>query len=312
MYLTALAYELGESHPATELRESVDGEILESLLDDGIVNFRRSRVSRSLLSAHSFARTLDAWQGDPDTLDLILYCSETMSPDVRAGPEFHHFCNGRGLSKTPIVGLSLSRCGNLMPALRFARSQIRGEGLRNVAIVTADTGVDSRRVAQMNLAILSDGAASCIVTGNPQGAEFRLLGMAQTSDHEVLELDIGTHRLQLLQIIANGIRRAKRAALADAGLESAAVGHLYCATMRLGAVKFMAQLCGIKPSNTFDGCVAATSHVFSADLIVNLIESGDWRAAQGLTAKPFLALLMGTNTWGALVAESVDPDSSDR
>lgn len=306
VFLGALAYELGEQRPLQCLKLDGREDVLAVLLRDGLRDYCQSTEPRTMLGARTFAKTLAAWDQDPTEINLILYCSESMSFNDQAGTEFHRLCNERGLGKVPIVGLSLSSCANLVPALRFALAQIRSEGLNNVAIVAADKSSDANRIARMDVAILSDGASSCIISSREDGMSFRIRGFSQAADHLLRDLDYDVYRPRSLVMTAGGVRRAVRGALADAGVSESAVRHLLCSTLRMEAIRFFSKQCHIDIDNTFTGNLAGISHVHSSDFIINLVESAPWRAGRGLGAgDPFLSLLVGPYNWGAVVTEAV-------
>ena len=89
-----------------------------------------------------------------------------------------------------MIGMTLSGCANFTPAVRFARLLIAAEGPQAVAIVTADRCVVSeQRVAWWDLGILSDGAASCVVSGEAwSDSALQLMGLGHTGDPMVRDL----------------------------------------------------------------------------------------------------------------------------
>jgi hypothetical protein len=65
---------------------------------------------------------------------------------------------------------------------------------------------------------------------------------------------------------------------------------------------FFARHCGFDEASMFTGTLSSISHCFSADVVVNLVESRDWRTR----GAPFGVLSLGPSAWGAFVMEAVN------
>jgi len=300
--LAGLAYELGDQRPVAELRGASDPVALDLLCANGIRHYRRSEQPAGRLAAASLVKSIALWGGDPRDIDLVLYCSESLGPVEKASIRFGALCRDYGLGDVPVVGVSLSGCANLIPGLRYARALLRAEGLRNVAVVTADTCLDeSRRIADWDLAVLSDGAASCIVSTEPSAPGVRLLGVGHAANPRLRDLDRRGQRPRILLMIANGVRRALEAALQDAAVDLAAIGRLVSTNTRRDAMEFFARHVGLGAAAAFTGTLDGVSHCYSSDVLINILASAGAAPGPG----PFAALSLGPDSWGALVLQDV-------
>jgi 3-oxoacyl-[acyl-carrier-protein] synthase-3 len=303
--MTALAYEACERRPISELQTDQNRDAFARLLSLGLESYRRSPLAAGPLAARSLAKTISAWPGDPDAISAILYCSERLSEDDKRRIDFDALCNKNGIANKPVIGLALANCANFAPGIRVARALIRSEGLRNIAVVTtSNCRTEDERLAYGGLAVLSDAAASCIVSADERNAAFRICGIGHAANPRVRHFDLEAERPKMIMTIAAGVQRALRLALDDAGVDR---GHLRYALSTLThreAMHFFAQQCGIEADNVFTETLRDFSHCYAADIIISLLESRDWRHEPGRRGvTPFLILAMSLSTWSAIIVE---------
>jgi 3-oxoacyl-[acyl-carrier-protein] synthase-3 len=302
IHLAGLAFELGAAAPINGLSIPGQGVVLADLKSQGFRDYRRSEVSTGELAMRSLEKTLALWTGDINQIDLILYCSNSFSPDDKQC--IADLCGRHSLAKAPVLTLGFSGCANLMPALTLARAMIRSEGLRNVAVVTADRAAqDKDRIAMMDFAILADGAASCIVSAEPRGDGFALLGLNVQNDNRLRRLDYAGQKSRALLMTVQGMRAAARHALAEASLEAGSLSHVIMANIRKDSQEFFAQQCGLRQEAVFQETLPTVSHCYAADPIINLVESAAWRARDGHARDPILVMGLSPYKWGAFVAQ---------
>lgn len=303
LWIGGIGYALGERHAVAGLDDGRNGDTLQRLTQNGVTSYRRSLAGVDRMAEQALSQALAAWGGDPADIDLVLVCSEGFNQPDGEGGDIVRAIGRTGLSKAPIVGVTLSGCANLAPALRFARG-LFSEGVRHVALVAADRCPDSRsRITDWDLAVLSDGAAACIVSPTPQNAEYRVLGLGHIADPTITALDPVAARPRILFRIATGVQRALAAARADAAADFGPLSSLLITNTRQDAMRFFASHCGLADGGVYLDGLDDAGHCFSADLLISLKRSADWRAAQG--GGPFLGLSLGPAAWGALLLETV-------
>lgn len=301
VFVRAPAFELGEPRPISALAPPGDPG-LKVLADAGLEYFRASSNSVLQLSIASLAKTLKIWGEDPSTIDAVIFCSESRREEGKNGADFVDLLDGQGLKQVPLIGLDLSACAVFAVAVRMARSLIRAEGLRNVAIITADKCLhEGGRIGFSNGGVYSDGAASCILSSESAPASLRVLGIGYATNHRLRDTDPSRPQPRRVLDLADGVHRAIKTALDDGYVQLSDIGAMISTTTRRDTMEAVCQLIGLEKTQIFTGTVANISHCYSADLIINLSESREWRSAAGFIPKPLLALTQGPHTWGALV-----------
>jgi 3-oxoacyl-[acyl-carrier-protein] synthase III len=219
--------------------------------------------------------------------------------------ELLSYMEAAGLEAVPTVALSMNSCGNLMPAFKFARNAIESEGLQNIAIVSTDCAYERTRVAHMQLGILSDGAASCIVSGESDEAQFEILGEGQATNQKVLHLTWPDQKAAGLQFVVNGVRKAVEKAYHDAMLTRNDVDFLFCPNIRSDSNEFLSRFLRIERKRSYHEGLATYSHVYSSDCLINLVHSKLWRSKNSQNdGQTLLCLMMGSHSWGAMILRS--------
>ena len=210
IYLVSSAYTLGDRRPISTLTEQIGEAAIDELMSEGIVSYCHSEESSSYLSARSIEETFALWkaQYDLSEIGMVLYCSESLEPGQGIGPELVAACASAGLEHVSIVGVSMNSCGNLAPAIRLARGLLRGGDCRAVAIVTADVSNGRSRLAYMNMGILSDGAASFVLTTLPATSGFCIHGFGHATNHKLLSFELERNKRSVLKNITVGVREA--------------------------------------------------------------------------------------------------------
>jgi 3-oxoacyl-[acyl-carrier-protein] synthase-3 len=146
--------------------------------------------------------------------------------------------------------------------------------------------------------VLSDGAASCIISADPQG--FELLTVQQCTNHLARPIEMTNDSVRLMRYNAEGIRRASRAALGIVGIQSTEVSTLITNNLTQTVIEMFAAQCGVAFERVFLSNVASYGHVFAADGLINL---------STITAKcgdRFLLALNGTCNWGAVLLRAIN------
>lgn len=301
VFLAGAAYVLGDPRPIASLETPQNARVVSLLHEEGLRDFRRSSLSAGELAARALARSLDAWGGDPREIDLVIYCTERVGRLDRTPLDFTALCSANGISNTPVIALSLGNCANLIPGLRTARALLAAEGLRNVAVVTASIcHSEADRVAYADLTALSDGAAACIVTAQPETAQFAILGIGHAGNPRLRRLNDGGDRAQMLVGVAAGVKRAFRMAVEDAGVEPGSVAAMLSTYTNRSAITFFASTCGITADRVYTETLADLGHSYAADPLIHLVDSAGWRQTNFADAT-FCLLAQSLATWGAAV-----------
>jgi 3-oxoacyl-[acyl-carrier-protein] synthase-3 len=273
-------------------------ETIRELTLHGLDRFRSSGSSAGDMAVRSLEQTLSAWGGHPRDIDALIYCSNAFTLDDAT--MLSRFIAANDLDKASVMTLGFGGCANLLPAMQLARALIRGGEAEHVAIVTADRASgDVDRVALMDLGILSDGAASCVMSAYPsETAGFELLGLGLRSSNR-LRGDMPRARAFTARV--QGVRGAATDALDEAGLTAATIGGVLMANIRRDLQLFFAKQCGICSESLFLDSLGPVSHCFSADPLINLsLFFARFEAAT--TASPVLALCLSPYKWGAFAA----------
>ncbi|WP_156893631.1 hypothetical protein [Actinokineospora enzanensis] len=287
MYLSGFEVEFGARVPVAELAEFVGArDEVELLLDEGVRYGLVADRPAEVLAAASAVRTLAG------TRPLAaVYCCETIGarPPASAATAF---AVAAGIPDVPVFTVGGAGCGNLGPGLRVARGLLAAEGPGSVLLAVADRAPGPRYLPG-DLTVLSDGAATCLVSTSPARPGFRLLGSAAVTAAD-----------------RAGARPGLAAAKAAAAGVAAAVGRVLteadtavdeCALLLVGnygaSVRAMLAAAAGFPSRTVHAPNVADGHCFAVDLLHGL------RSLEPSDMDRIVLVATGPHAWTALLLE---------
>jgi 3-oxoacyl-[acyl-carrier-protein] synthase III len=294
IYISAINYVLGEPHPLTELS---DPALLKlAAPEHGLVSYLSSDQEIWQLAAAAGKRTIEA---GPQP-DLLIYVSENEAEIADALP----LAVGRlGLGTTEYVSVAGHGCGNLGPALRVARDALYSGQHDQVLLILADRVLDGDRSMINGLSVLSDGAASCLVTReaaeNP-GGQFKI--EASTIVTRIESSRAGAEAQGLLSIVSMAVDGVQDA-LRQTELESSDFSRIMFANYRLTSQRFLAKAMGFPGDRLLLGRIAEFAHCFSADILITLDQAA--AAGEVQPGERVLASATGRHSWSMLATERV-------
>ncbi|MCK1387663.1 hypothetical protein [Bradyrhizobium sp. 21] len=303
IYLSCCEYELGESRPLIELSGHIESGVIDTLMQLGLRCYLRTETSAPAMALASLARTLKCMRGIVP--DLVLYCSTRMLDHSRDMMDFKKGSSQLGLPLTPLIGMSTNGCANFGIAVVHACDLIRARSARCVAVVTADTCArPADRLTANNSAILSDGAASCLISINPELGGFLVRGTSIGTD---LRLHDEVDFLKVYRYASSGVRSVTKRALANASIRGSDIDRLVTMNVQPNTLRFYSKEAGFGADSVYnyEERLARNSHVFGADIIINLVESTTelMHTCPERACKPLLALSVSPAAWSGMVLQ---------
>lgn len=321
--LGSLAWALGDIVPIESiLDDAAPADLLDRLVKNG---FRACSVAdepATKLGARSVAATLACDGIDASEVDAVIYSSGSFGRDESAAPVPEtrrrwavrdavtiDVLEPNGLLNCPLFGgIWLAGSGNLACIWRLARSLVLVHGYRTVLCVTADAiprGRTQYRAMRDGIAVLGDGAASCIVSSDGPGP-FVLEGVGQTASPRLSGLG-SRHALQKRVEIMSGIRTAAKRLYETTATDADAYRWLVTNNYASSTRNEFAQIVGIGTERAYEGSVARVGHALAADPLINL---GELEAASPLDPdQRVLLLATGPLTWGASGVRKIRSDA---
>jgi 3-oxoacyl-[acyl-carrier-protein] synthase III len=246
------------------------------------------------LAVDSLRDTLAAAGTDPAEIATVVWGTTSFTERSWYTDDVSHALTGLGLGQADVVGVTLGECGNIGPALRACRALVAETGRPALLVCTDAVRAGASRVVAPNVAILSDGAASCLAGGR---AVVVVESVAQASNHRLRALDPSVDGMRALRITAKGVALAAERALAAAGRTPAQVSALLLPNYNASAQALFAQQCGIELGRVRTPTLASHAHLFAADVLTGL----PLVAAELDHDALVLAIAAGTCTWAGIV-----------
>ncbi|WP_273761794.1 3-oxoacyl-[acyl-carrier-protein] synthase III C-terminal domain-containing protein [Nostoc sp. UHCC 0926] len=301
-YLSSIAYNLGNFYSIEEINELRDKpEVLESLLTLGLDKYSKSNLTTLEMARESGIQTLDKANISGKEIDVLIYATYSLW-DFQSSPfvEIGHLIHELGLKNAYPIGTFLSGCGNLQTAIRIATNLIRGEECKNILIITADKfSENTSRLVQPNVSVLSDAAASCLITNDEVQGGFEVLSTNQVMNSEISYFDPIQHSLEIFERILAGSQKAFQQALQAIDKESNHFRLIITNNYNLSVTKSLCANLDFYPDQAYTDNIPRFAHASAADNLINL---HDLSVSNPLFAND-LILLLGTGpmTWGCTV-----------
>lgn len=295
-YVSAIGCAVGERAALRDLSDPEVMDELASLHKDGLRECRVANCGRASLAAVAARQSVGDDRGPMP--GAVVYCTDTVSDSPTF--EAQRLLAAMGGPPGQVVMVGGSACANLGPGLQTATAWLAASQAESVLLVTADQVITGSRYLASGRTVLSDSAASCLVSASPVGPSFRVLGMASGGRSAPDSDFAGSHALRQT---AAGVARTARAALATAG--SKASDCRYILTGNLGGTLrgFLAMAAGFRPASVYAPGGETLAHCFAADILIAL------RAVvtDGLVDPGDLLMLLPTSpvSWSAIVVEYV-------
>lgn len=216
------------------------------------------------LGIRSARQTLAQSSVCADDVDFVMFCS-TCFP----GNEIEHInynvriSESLELKKAFPIGITLNNCISFMNAIAMAESMIHSGTYNNILIITADKVYDEN-IRFNNFALLSDSAASCLVTNREvsglqiTSARFGVSQNPITSNH-------GKDEPDLYGRILNEVLESSATSLND-------VSKVFCNNIFRPVTQLKETRLGFSRRQLYLDNVARCGHCFSADTLINYVE----------------------------------------
>lgn len=223
-----------------------------------------------------------------DEIDCVLIATKRDYPGSEAmGRNVQAVLVDAGISRATIIGLDRIACANSLLAMCMANMLVSQGSFRNCMILSYNKMRDDEsRLMKPTVGYLSEGAAACIVTAEPQTGYHIGTPCVQTDllmdDASAQENLLATFRAIGANVRALGRRFYAMADASPTDYRMAILNNLSFSTMRL----FSGQL-DIPWGIVFKDLVPETSHLSGCDIIVNL-EYLDQKKSELLDGKVLL------------------------
>jgi 3-oxoacyl-[acyl-carrier-protein] synthase-3 len=302
VYLTGLAYELGDFHAIEdidELREKP--QVLEILLTLGLETYTKSNLTTLEMAKKSALRTLERAKISPKDIDVLIYATYSLwDLEFPGYLEIGRLINDLGLENAYPIGTFLSGCGNLHTAFRIGTNLIKSGNCKNVLVITTDRFPEIKsRIVQPGSYVLSDAAASCLLTISEVKGEFEVRCTSQIMDSEISYLDGEKQYLEMFEKLMNGLKKVCNNALETIEKETHYFCQLITNNYNISVTKSFCDSMNFDIEQAYMKNISRIAHASSADNIINLY---DFSLENSLLTND-LILLVGTgpSTWGCTV-----------
>jgi 3-oxoacyl-[acyl-carrier-protein] synthase III len=304
VYLTALAYELGEQEHVLDDLAAVLPGVRASLQEAGLRHYRTTGRTPLELAGCALARTLDAaGEGLRGEIRHVLYATNTAwSVEFSNAAALGDMLTAMGLVRAYPIGLFLSYCANLQASIDVAAALVRSGEADHVLVVCTDkTDPASDRLVQPRISVHSDAAASFLLTRDPAPGSYRLRRTVMRIDPALGAIHPDDRFVEYLNAVSEGVVKVVNDTLTAIGLTPADVAKVFPNNYNQWVSRIVGDLAGFRPEQLYLDNIPRFAHALAADGLINL---ADWSAsAKAVPGDQLLLLGAGPTQWGCTVVE---------
>ncbi|MFL6713086.1 MAG: hypothetical protein ACJ8LN_09175 [Sulfurifustis sp.] len=267
--IESLAYSLGESeHAYSEVVNFQEFLKANGYPDKpelfGWGKYRKTAADIFDLGIASARKTLASSGLSPADIDFVYFCSTCFPGDEIEHIKFNvKLLKELQLTNTFPVGFTLNNCASFLSAIVMAVNMVRTGAYKNILIITADKVYDEN-IRFNNFALLSDAAASCIVTSR-NVAGYELVADRFRASEDPIHSNRGKDDSALYA-------RVLREIIDQAGVKVGQVRKVFCSNIFRSITQLKEMKLGFSKGQLFLDNVPKYGHCFSADTFINLID----------------------------------------
>lgn len=308
--ITAIDYYIGTLEPLETLaRSDEEADAVNTMVATGLCTYSRSDLRVADMAAAAMRKTLARAGVAPSSVQAVVFATESQW-DYEP-PTTHRRDNSRkfrqdiykaiwevGLTEAYPVGVMFSGCGNLVSAMEIAANLVQARGLHDVLVVVSDRqAAGATRVMFPAVGVVSDAAASCLVTSRPV-AGFTIDDVVLHSNLGLWEADIESDFGRFLIEMARGLKDMGHKMVAASGRRPADYKYFLPNNYSRSTLRVFCHQLGYQQSQLFLDNLPRVSHTYAADVLINL---SDLDAKGTLaTGDRVMALTSGPATWGMI------------
>ncbi|MFF1357754.1 hypothetical protein [Streptomyces sp. NPDC058297] len=244
------------------------------------------------LAVGAATQTLEAARVAATDVDLIVYASESTDSRVDLSRDPNRFAEAIGAPHVHLVGATANVCANFGAALRIARDAIRTGDAENVLVVTTDVWDDRSRLVDAGTCLMSDAAASVMVSAARPDDGWLIGGVFSAVDHTMHSVDPAQDTIAMVRGTAGGMRRAADGFFAMEGHRREDYPFVVAGNVGTTVLRVLAASAQLDLGRVF-ARTAENGHCFAADVIVNMTAIQDTVPA----GTKVLGLSTGHNYW---------------
>jgi 3-oxoacyl-[acyl-carrier-protein] synthase-3 len=308
--ITAIDYYLGTLEPLeTIVRSDEEADAVNTMVATGLCTYSRSDLRVADMAAEAMRKTLVRAGVAPSAIQAVVFATESQwdyePPVVRRRDNSRKFRQDIykaiwdvGLTAAYPLGVMFSGCGNLVSAMLIAANLVEARGLQDVLVVVSDRQAEgTTRVMYPAVGVVSDAAASCLVTSRPV-AGFTIDDVVLHSNLGLWEADIEGDFGRFLVEMARGLKDMGQKMIAASGRKPADYRYFLPNNYSRSTLRVFCHQLGYQQSQLFLDNLPRVSHTYAADVLINL---SDLNATGTLTnGDRVMALTSGPATWGMI------------
>ncbi len=265
--LHSIAWDLGDAHPLDTLSGKIDATKLAELSAEGMQSYCKSAMGPAQHARSAAQRSLERAGLSASDIDHLFICSNVLESSgwtcVNALAEI-------GFRFIPTTGVTLHGCAGLLAATDLALGYVSRHPRSHCLIVCTDAASDdAKRLTMFGAALLSDGAAACIVSDRVARG-WAIEGLGQTVDHRTRMVDPEQGAPLRTALTVRSLARAVDIAISGAGFARSDIDAIVATNLKPSVMSALLAAVKLDATRYRWPSLPNAAHVFASDPLLNL------------------------------------------
>jgi 3-oxoacyl-[acyl-carrier-protein] synthase III len=299
-YIHGIEYAAGEKSPIETIESlRANQTYLDRFHKNGVKFYRKSAVSHIDLTVASVEKTLAAAGMDRSDLDAVIFASDTVHYNPAYLKEVGLLPGKLGIKDTFLYGVYLNACSNVNSAIELAQGLMLLKGFENILIITADIAGRDGRILPGGIAVLSDGAASFILSIS--NGPLRIVSLSNASNSVLFAIDAEKNQFGYIAGMIDCIKNLLKKTYLGSGVGPDDVGMMLTNNYSRSIFASFGAIAELPGEKVFTENLEDFAHCYSADIWINAKSCLD----QGRLARHALVLTLsaGQGYFGSMLLE---------
>ncbi|MCC5648040.1 hypothetical protein LC607_35150 [Nostoc sp. CHAB 5824] len=304
VYLTGLAYKLGDIYDIKELDElQINSDLLKIFLKLGLTRYSVSKLTPAEMAKESIIHTLNKGSVTEKEIDALVYATSSFwDSELYNTNTISSLINELNLNNAYPIGVFLSNCSNIHTAIRTAASLVKSEECENILVVTTDKIKEGQtRIIPPRVSIASDAAASCVISSKK--GDFEVIHTNQYINPSmgdiVGDVESSEQIQEFMHNFQEGTKKTLCQALGIVAKKPEDFKQVITNNYSFSISNTIGNLGEFKPDQLYTDNIVRFAHALAADNLINLFDYLE----KNITHEGELFLLLGTggNMWGVTI-----------
>lgn len=272
LFISNVAFDFGELKSIDSLSSCISPDELKVFRAGGFEYYAKENRDVYEVCENVAGKALDESHVGREDVTEIVYVSSTKFIDKVVGLSVYlsMLSVNLGIHKAKVYALSAGECGNFIHALRFCGQVLQECPDSKILLVFAEKLMTDEERYYPRTAILSDGVAVCLVTGERTRNCYEVIARSEVTDHRVTKAYAEKKDIEALRFTLTSIRALSVDVFSKVNFDKHAINHYITNNFMMHLSIMYIMEVGGDASKLRLPTLPQKAHAFTIDSLLNL------------------------------------------